>query len=567
MDAFPMISESVKETLHRWAIPEYFNGEIVLCLLADKEPADARQLWYRFEEAVSQGYFPFIRRTGLDRYVFEAGTRERLLEYWRVGEHKKEFQQLNRALHEYFEARLKAEFHKQSPAPVLFSLLRQSLYHLIAADEEEGFRKFERWFSHYEQAGQALVCQELLNVLEQRMPDLSPRRQLWVALYRARLLALCERLGIAEGASPQAALEDILQKYSQLRKTEPFADPLLEGWVWNTLGLVAFQQESHKTAADHFRKAVDVLNEGALIQEAITVSVNLGLALRIAGQSEEALQVCEHALERARIGGVSDTHLLAALWLNLGMIYGDLAQAERPFYGPDSAQRARNYFTRAALTYSSLGDRHREGLALALYGRWLLLYGEAEEAIVYLEKALEILKSVNAPECKPVEEWLEICRRLQRQQESPVRMPTYPKSESELLQRFLQEVSYSPFDYTVPPVEESLLHIQDIKHESISDLRETFVSEFFRNPGHQETRIDSSEFLELGQRAYRNGDLTRAIGWFQDAVAQARRELRADIELVALDWLSLSLVMTGSPDATHSIAELMTRARRLRYEK
>lgn len=139
-----MISESVKETLHRWAIPEYFNGEIVLCLLADKEPADARQLWYRFEEAVSQGYFPFIRRTGLDRYVFEAGTRERLLEYWRVGEHKKEFQQLNRALHEYFEARLKAEFHKQSPAPVLFSLLRQSLYHLIAADEEEGFRKFER---------------------------------------------------------------------------------------------------------------------------------------------------------------------------------------------------------------------------------------------------------------------------------------------------------------------------------------------------------------------------------------------------------------------------------------
>lgn len=603
-----ILRSEMSDSLHRWAVPEAFGQELALLLISEREPAESSKLWARFEEGVNAGRFPFIRRTGLDRYVFTPEAREEFLQYWRTEKNKGEFKRLNRTLHEYFQARLEEEGRRQSPAPLLFSLLRQSLYHLIAADEARGLLEFEKWFSHYEQAGRVQVCQDLLKAIEQQSADLSSRGQLWLSFYRARLAALQERVESAEGMAAEVSpsrtvLTALLENYNRLRETGAFADPLLEGRIWNLLGIIAFQRGEHETAFQSFREAVRALDEGALVEEAIAISVNLGMALREAGQLESALEVCHSALERAQVIGVASHHIQAALWLNLGMIYGNLAlQTDQPVSKTDLEGKTKDYFARAVLAYASLGDRYREGLALALYGRWLMMSTRIEEAIAYLEKALEILKGIGAPEAETVQGWLEICRRIQAQEEEgkphsemPRREPTGPfrkgngeqaqylcvefskeYEEWKLLWHFLEmfgnRTRYSYTRDTEYYIEQHLPGLQEDTGTGISNKEATFTEMVF--PQHLEKtgqthRVEtgSLDLVKEGMQAYREGNLERAISSFQDAVEQARRELRPDVEMVALDWLSLSWVMTGLPDAATFATEFFIRAGRLGYEK
>ncbi|MEO0248108.1 MAG: hypothetical protein ABIN58_00925 [candidate division WOR-3 bacterium] len=395
-----------------------------------------------------------------------------------------------------------------------------------------------------------------------------------------------------EAGSSQAMLKALLRNYSQLKETQELVDPLLEGWIWNLLGISAFQRGEHETAVQSFREAVQALDQGSLIQEAIAISVNLGLALRKAGQLGPALEVCHSALERAEATGIASPRLQATLWLNLGVIYGDLAlQADQPASKADLERKTKDYFVWAVLAYFSLGERYREGLALALYGRWLMMSAQIEEAIVYLEKALEILKDIGAPEAETVQEWLEICKRKSRQEVSEY----ITKQEEEIIRHFLESISKTESSSLFSNISEKEHSARRLskqedktersylfsnmgekehpvryppKQEEIDVTRVHFTEEElswqFSKGANRSHEIESLDLLNLGVQTYRLGNLKGAVARFQGAVEQARHELQPDVELMALAWLSLSWTMIGSPEAAEYTTEFLSRARRLR---
>jgi len=160
IDPATLVDAEMHKALCRWAIPQAFDREIALHLLAEEElGTPGEQLWARFEAALEGGRLSFIRRAQAGKYLFEPDVRQAILLYWYSPERHAMFRRLHRKLYEYFEARFAEETQAMPiPAPSgLLYLLTQSLYHLMASDEEVGFQRFEQLFLRYEQAGDAIM--------------------------------------------------------------------------------------------------------------------------------------------------------------------------------------------------------------------------------------------------------------------------------------------------------------------------------------------------------------------------------------------------------------------------
>ncbi|WP_308311016.1 tetratricopeptide repeat protein [Streptomyces sp. GbtcB6] len=165
-----------------------------------------------------------------------------------------------------------------------------------------------------------------------------------------------------------------------LRATRRLGDPSHEGNAWNNLGIALREAgetaeaiEAHEYARDLYQAMGDPYREG-------TAWMNLGIVLRMAGKVRKAIEAQTRACELYRT--IGDRHREASARNNLGSA---LLEDGRP-------DEAIVEFTCAISLYEEVGDHQREAIAWMNLGITFAETGRLDEAFNAYGKSLEMRK-------------------------------------------------------------------------------------------------------------------------------------------------------------------------------
>ncbi|MFD7691154.1 tetratricopeptide repeat protein [Streptomyces sp. NPDC059781] len=205
---------------------------------------------------------------------------------------------------------------------------------------------------------------------EERFAGAAVRLALCLGVYLAWRRYFDDRIAVAETAREAARL---------------VGDRLGEADAWDNLGLALRHAGRTEEAINAHSLAHDLYQSAGDRHREANAWNNLGLALQVAGRAEEAIDA--HTRDRDLCQAAGDRHNEAIAWNNLGSALRNAGRAEEAI---DAHTLARDLF-------QATGDRHHEATAWNNLGNALQEAGRAKEAIEAYSKDLEI--------CREFEDW------------------------------------------------------------------------------------------------------------------------------------------------------------------
>ncbi len=149
-------------------------------------------------------------------------------------------------------------------------------------------------------------------------------------------------------------------------------------------GIEQFMQQDYEQAADTFRQAIDQYEEDGAADMVAEMQVNLGLALHMLGQHENALEQMNMA--RALFVQIDDTTRTAQALGNMARVYAKMGNTE---------QAITNYREASAM-FMDLGDEENYGQTVMAIADLQLRSGKIMQAAATYEVGLEYVKQPNA---------------------------------------------------------------------------------------------------------------------------------------------------------------------------
>jgi tetratricopeptide (TPR) repeat protein len=350
----------VAEAIRFCAIPHWFNEEIIAWLRDEgHEPSQrTREILAGLTELTFVG--PYHDRG----YAYHENVRDLLLHRWRQ-KNAERFHELSGVAAAYYANKLEAE---GIPEEQRAEWQRKEMYHLLVADEKQGFEFFRSMFNRARDFYQLSTCDLLLGLVEEQEGDLSPENQLCLRFYRGQVAYI------------SALWDKALEIWRALEGEDLPED--LEGPLANNLGSVYRVKGEWDKAIEYFERDLVICEKVGDEHGMAPTFNNLGLVYKDKGKWDKAIDYYQRSLAiKEKVG---DEHGMAATFNNLGLVYKDKGEWDK----------AIDYYQRSLEILEKVGDEH--GMA-ATFNNLGLVYkdkGEWDKAIDYYQRSLEILEEV-----------------------------------------------------------------------------------------------------------------------------------------------------------------------------
>jgi tetratricopeptide (TPR) repeat protein len=370
----------VAEAIRFCAIPHWFNEEIIAWLRGEglKPSQRSREILAALTELTFVG--PYHERG----WAYHENVRDLLLRRWRERD-SQEFKQLSGRAAGYFAHKLGEK--EETLLAKLFAAIRRVLgkvetpaedereeyrrehmYHLLAADPEQGFELFRSMFNEARDFYQLSICALLLQLAEEHEAHLSSEDRLWLRFRQGHL------------AYVSAQWPEALRIYQGMWEEE--LPPSLEGVVANDLGLLYHNRGEWERAIEYYEHSLAITQKVGDEHTVVRTFNNLGGVYRARREWERAIEYYERSLEmREKVG---DEHGMATIFNNLGALYQDKGEWER----------AIEYYERSLAILEKMGDEYRMAGTFNNLGVVYQDRGEWERAIGYHERSLAIVQKV-----------------------------------------------------------------------------------------------------------------------------------------------------------------------------
>jgi tetratricopeptide (TPR) repeat protein len=350
----------VAEAIRFCALPHWFDEEILAWLRGEgREPSQrTREILAALTELTFVG--PYRDRG----YAYHENVHNLLLRRWRQ-EDAERFQELSGVAAAYYADGLEAEGLSEDQRA---EWQREGMYHLLVADEDQGFELFHRMFNGARRFYQLSTCDLLLGLAEEQESDLSPDNQLWLRFCKGQV------------AYASALWGEALEVWEALEGEDLPED--LEGWLANDLGLLYYDKGERDKAIKYLQRSLAIKEKVGDEYGMSTTFNNLGLVYKAKGEWDKAIDYFQRSLAiREKVG---DEHGMSTTFNNLGSVYKARGEWDK----------AIEYYQRSLAIREKVGDEH--GMAFG-YNNIAALYRDQdrlEEAIPLFEKSLEILERI-----------------------------------------------------------------------------------------------------------------------------------------------------------------------------
>ena len=348
----------VAEAIRFCAVPHWFNEEIIAWLRGEGlNPSQrSREILAALTELTFVG--PYYERG----WAYHENVRDLLLRRWRERDGE-EFKELSGRAAGYFEQKAEAATDEERD-----EWAREQMYHLLAADPEQGFGLLSGIFIRARDFYQLSTCALLLELAGEQEAHLSAEDWLWLRFRQAQL------------AEASAQWSEALRVLEELWRED--LPPSLEGTLANDLGLLYHAKGEWERAIEYLERSLAILEkEGNEVEMANTYN-SLGSVYQNKGEWERAIEYYERSL--AIDEKVGDEHGMAPTLNNLGLVYQARGEWEQ----------AIECYERSLAIREKMGDER--GMAISC-NNMAMLYrdqGWLEEAIPLIEKSLQILERI-----------------------------------------------------------------------------------------------------------------------------------------------------------------------------
>jgi tetratricopeptide (TPR) repeat protein len=369
----------VAEAIRFCAVPHWFDEEIIAWLRGEglKPSQRSREILAALTELTFVG--PYHERG----WAYHENVRDLLLRRWRERDGQ-EFKELSGRAAGYFEQKAEAATDGERD-----EWARELMYHLLAADLEQGFELFTDMFSKARSFYQLSTCALLLELAEEQEAHLSAGDRLWL------------RFGQGQLAKALAQWSEALGIFEGLWREE--LPPSLEGTLANDLGLLYKAKGEWERAVEYYERSLAIKEKVGDEHGMAPTLNNLGLVYKAKGEWERAIEYYERSLAiKEKVG---DEHGMSTTFNNLGSVY----QAKGEW------ERAIEYYGRSLAILEKVGDE--VGAATTMYNI-ASLYEDMDrydEAVELLERVVEIDERVGHPDLESDRKTLERVKRKAKQ--------------------------------------------------------------------------------------------------------------------------------------------------------
>jgi len=369
----------VAEAIRFCAIPHWFNEEIIAWLRGEglKPSQRSREILAALTELTFVG--PYHKRG----WAYHENVRDLLLRRWRERDGQ-EFKELSGRAAGYFEQKLgegKAALARLLAAvrQVLGKVetltedereeyRREKMYHLLVADEGQGFELFHNMFGKATRFYWLSTCDHLLRLAGERQDYLTKEHQLWWQFGRGKL------------RRDSGEWKEALEIFEGLWKEDLPSD--LGSTLANDLGSLYRAKGEWERAIEYYERSLAIKEKVGDEHGMAPTLNNLGSVYQAKGEWERAIEYYERSLAiKEKVG---DEHGMATIFNNLGTVY----QAKGEW------ERAIEYFEKDLAICEKVGDEHGMSTTFNNLGLVYKAKGEWERAVEYFEKDLAICEKV-----------------------------------------------------------------------------------------------------------------------------------------------------------------------------
>jgi tetratricopeptide (TPR) repeat protein len=344
----------VAEAIRFCAIPHWFNEEIIAWLRGEGLNPSPRS----HEILTALIALTFVGPYHERGWAYHENVRDLLLRGWRERDGKA-FKELSGQTAEYFEHTAEAAPDEERDA-----WEREQIYHLLAADPEQGFELFRRMFNMARNFYQLSTCALLLELAEEQEAHLSVEDQIWLRFHQGQL------------ARVSAQWPEALRIFQELWREE--LSPSLEGTLANDLGLLYHDKGDWDRAIGYYERSLAIKERMGAEREMAATFSNLGNVYQDKSEWDRAIEYYERSLEiMERVGAV---HLVARIFNNLGSAH----QAKGEW------ERAMEYCERSLEITQKIGDEYVISRTFNILGEVYRAKGEWERAMEYCKRSLAI---------------------------------------------------------------------------------------------------------------------------------------------------------------------------------
>jgi tetratricopeptide (TPR) repeat protein len=335
------------------AIPHQFDADIVHTMAPTLERAEIQQRCEVFAR------LSFVS-TDAEGWTLHDGVRQHFFSQWLMPQSAEEFAGASRRLAAFFKER--AGRLQGEPAE---TARRRSMFHLLGADHESGFREFELLLRRARHDRSYSECSQLIRLVHEYDTLLPSRYHLWLAYHEAKLSADLRDLDEAE-AGYQRVLDD------------PATPPELRSLAYVRLGYVHKERRNWDESIRCYEQGLALAEktEGAR-QTLPRILADLGAAFQERGDLELAEALLNRSVELAQ--EQRNPTSLALAYDGLGRLALDRREADVAIDAFEKSLDAlpREELVRTAQAYNNLG------LAYSYLPDWT----RSEE---YFQKSLDI---------------------------------------------------------------------------------------------------------------------------------------------------------------------------------
>ena len=281
----------VAEAMRACAIPHWFNAEIIAWLRGEREtpPIHSQQILDWLTELTFVG--PYHDRG----YAYHKSARTLLLARWQ--EEPERLKELSGQLAEYYARDVEEATGEQ----------RERMFHLLAADAEEGFGLFGDLFNEARDFYRLSTCQNLLELANEQTSFLSLEQRQWVRFREGQLAYISARwdktLSVWEALAEETLPES------------------LEGTLYNDLGLVYQAKGEWDRAIEFYERSLAIKEKVGDEHGMSTTLNNLGSVYQDKGEWDRAIEFYERSL--AIVEKVGDVVGVSITLFNIASIYED----------------------------------------------------------------------------------------------------------------------------------------------------------------------------------------------------------------------------------------------------
>lgn len=340
------------------AIPHRFDPP-TLAVLAPTLPREAVDEHYRLFTSLSDV-------TTLGKHArFHDQMRGYLFKQWLEPAAQTEFRKASKALADYFQ-----ELSEQADTPRESELHEfRAMFHLIGADQEKGFRRFDSLYRERHRQARPAECEQLVSLVSEYSTVLTPQNCVLLLFYKGQVAADDRRW--TEAKSDLASVLADSASSSELRARAE-----------NRLGIIEAAERNFDGAIAHYERALTIVAESRGAQPyGYRIIHDLGNAYREKGDDQKAQELLKQGIEMARRS--HDFSFVANGYNSLGLLYAnrhEISEAMDAYNCSIGALEQSGDVVRQADVYNNLGNLQSKR------GKW-------EESKELYARSLEIARA------------------------------------------------------------------------------------------------------------------------------------------------------------------------------